>query len=122
MFSDFFAFKKKTKEEIPDISTEELVIIEGIQPEIRNLLQEAQLYEKKQLKEKDVQSRRDYCESALLKYQKALDSVNANSKKYKDFPRQQDVYIGQSLRIKNRMEYLEGIIGGLKSKKRREAA
>ncbi len=70
MFSDFFAFKKKTKEEIPDVSTEELVIIEGVQPEIRHLLQEAQLLEKKSSKKRIYKAEEIFAKALCLNIKK----------------------------------------------------
>jgi len=124
MFSDFFSFKKRETEEIPDVSNEALVILEGIPSEIKQILQKAQILEKKQLKEGDVRNRRDFCESALIEYQKAIDLVKEASKKHrknKEFA-QQDIYDAQDLRIVDRMEYLESVLKGIKEMKRREAA
>jgi hypothetical protein len=120
----FSSLKKEKPEEIPEIANEKIIILPNILEEIKDILEDAYLFEHKQLKEKDIEIRREICADALIKYQQALDKVNkelrrATKTKMLDTA---DVYNAQSLYIKKRMDYLLSVRKHLKEKIHIEAA
>jgi hypothetical protein len=102
-------------EETPDVAKEKLVILPEVPQKIANILKEAEKLEKKQLKIKNPTERRNLCNDALIEYQKALDLVRAEAKKYARWGLhdKQDIFIAQEIYITNRMDYLEGVKHGL---------